>query len=97
MTVKQQREIVIEFERVQLIRKRARTRLASCDRCGIVSDVVSLIEAAELFETDHENLLQFIRQNDCHFHVGDHSKIYLCVVSLLDTMKRKNNIRRLMA
>ena len=95
MTAKRQREIVIEYERIQLIRKRAKTEIAHCRECGGGADVVSLIEAGELFETGHVDLFQFIKQNDCHYHVGDGNKIYLCVTSLLECMQHKNDIRRI--
>ena len=97
MTAQRQREIVIEFEKVQTIRKRAKTKLAFCGQCRGEADVVTLIEAADLFETSHDSLFQFIRQNDCHYHVGDDDRIYLCVPSLLESMHQKNEIRRLMA
>ena len=88
---------MIEFEKVQLIRKRARTMLRHCDGCGAVSDVVSHTEAAELFETSPGNLIQFIKQNDCHYHVSYDGKTYLCVVSLLERMNQQNKIRLLTA
>ena len=97
MTAKRQREIVIEFERVRMIRKRAKTNLVFCGGCDAEADHVSLIEAAALFETAHENLIQFIRQNDCHYQVIDDSKTYLCVASLLERMNQKKEIRRLVA
>ena len=97
MKAEKKREIVIEFERVQMIRKRAKTTLASCDECGEERDVVSLTEAAELFETAQDNLFRFIKQNDCHYHVSDNSSIYLCIASLIERMQQKHSIRQLMA
>jgi hypothetical protein len=93
MTAQKQREIVIEFEKVQLIRKRASTSLRHCGGCGAATDAVSLIEAAALFETAPADLLQFIKQNACHHYVGFNGKIFLCVVSLLESMNQKNKIR----
>lgn len=84
---------MIEFEKIQLIRKRANTTLRHCSGCDSTADAVSLIEAAALFETAPGDLLQFIKQNDCHHHVGFNGKIFLCVVSLLERMNQKNNIR----
>lgn len=97
MTAQRQRGIVIEFEKIQTIRKRAKTTLALCGECRIEADVVTLVEAADLFETDNDGLFQFIKQNDCHYHVGDDDRIYLCVPSLLESMQQKNRIRQLMA
>ena len=95
MTAQRQREIVIEFEKVQTIRKRAKTTLAVCHGCGAETDAVSLIEAGELFETTNDDLFQFIKQNGCHYHVGDGNRIYLCVTSLLKCMQQKNQTRRI--
>lgn len=96
MLTARQREIVIEFEKVQTIRKRARTTLTSCSRCRSVSDTLSLTDAAELFETSRDDLLQFIEQNDCHYHVSIDDRIYLCVASLLETMRRSTEERKLL-
>jgi hypothetical protein len=68
---------VIEFEKVQTIRKRAKTRLVLCDGCKAESDMITISEAAELFETDHEDLFNFINQNKCHFRVSIDGNIYL--------------------
>ena len=79
MTTKKQREIIVEFERIQLIRKRAKTNLARCERCGIDTDQVSLNETAELFEIPLNDLGKFIRQNDCHYNANGE----VCLTSLL--------------
>lgn len=97
MTAKKQREIVIEFEKVQTIRKRAKTDLVACPGCLTESDAVSLNEAAELFETNRDELLRFIEQNNCHYHVNFEDKVYLCVPSLLDKMQQLTAVRRLPA
>lgn len=88
---------MIEFEKVRTIRKRAKTMLAFCRGCETHADAVTLVDAAVLFETRHDTLFQFIRENDCHYHVSDNNKIYLCVPSLLEQMTQKNSIRRLTA
>ncbi|MBK6722653.1 MAG: hypothetical protein IPO41_07665 [Acidobacteria bacterium] len=97
MTPERQREIVIEFEKVSTIRKRAKTRLVHCDGCGADSDVVTLAEAAVLFETEYEELFYFIRQTKCHFYVSNDANIYLCVPSLIERMTQRVEIRRLTA
>jgi len=94
MTAQRQREIVIEFEKVRTIRKRAKTTLADCRGCDSETDAVTLVEAAGLFEITHENLFQFIKQNDCHYHVTIDDRIYLCVPSLLESMQRQTAERR---
>jgi hypothetical protein len=95
MTRGNQREIVIEFEKIQLIRKRARTEVRHCSGCKAASDTVSHTEAAELFETEPAKLFEFIRQNDCHHDTGHNGKTYLCVPSLIERLQQQNNIRLL--
>ena len=97
MNAKQQREIVIEFEKVQTIRRRARTTLTMCVGCGEIADQVSLAEAAELFETARDSLFSFITQHGCHFENRGDSDIYLCVTSLLERLKNQSELRRLTA
>lgn len=95
MTVQKQREIVIEFEKVQTIRKRARTHLADCRGCGIATDAISLIDAADLFEIARDQLFQFISRNGCHYHIRNNEDIYLCVPSLLSRMTEQRTLRLL--
>lgn len=92
MKIQKQRELIIEFERVQLVRKKARTHLIFCRSCGREVDFVSLREASSLFGTQTENLLQFIKINNCHFETGANGEIYICLISFLTAMKAKTNL-----
>lgn len=60
MTPKKLREIVIEYERIQLIRKRAKTELAHCGKCDQGSDFVPLLDAADLFGTTDMDLFDLV-------------------------------------
>ena len=82
---------MIEFERVRMIRKRAKTTLAFCAGCGGEADQVSLVEAAELFETSPGRLYEFIKENDCHYYVSWNGTTYLCIASLLAIMHERVN------
>jgi len=95
MKIQKQRELIIEFERVQLVRKKASTHLIFCRNCGREVDFVSLREASSLFSTPTENLLQFIRINQSHFESGTNGEIYICLVSFLASMKAKTNISQI--
>lgn len=97
MVTSGQREIVIEFEKVQTIRKRAKTMLISCSGCQGDADAVSLADAAELFETSRHELVRFIEQNNCHYHIHLDDRIYLCVPSLLASMERHKVERNLLS
>lgn len=83
------REIVIEFERVELIRKRARTSLMYCTECGRESDCVSTSKAAELFAISEDELLTLISPEKCHINYVTSSRPYLCIGSLLNRMNRQ--------
>jgi len=95
MKIQKKREIVIEFERVQMVRKKARTHLIFCRRCGREVDFISLREAAALFTTPVENLLKFIRVSNSHFEMPVDDEIYICLVSFLTAMKAKTNLSRI--
>ncbi len=82
MTKNGQREIVVEFETVRLIRKRAKTTFAICPDCGSESDFVSISAAAELFAIEAEDLCSFADANGIHRR----GKENICVRSLLSVM-----------
>jgi len=95
MKIQKKREIVIEFERVQLIRKKALTHIIFCKGCGREVDFISIREAAALFMTPAENLLKFIRVSNSHFEIVADGEIYICLVSFLAAMKAKTNLSRI--
>lgn len=78
-----QREIVVEYERIQLIRKRAKTRLRHCPGCGHSSDFVSLDKAAQLFEVDRDVLVTFIDRHLSHAQSVNSSETEICIAELL--------------
>ena len=87
MTTQRQREIVIEFEKVQTIRKRAVTTVAHCVGCGGEADFVALRAAAELFGTPDGDLARFIDANSVHTEAD----IDICIPSLLAVMHERAN------
>ena len=95
MKIQKKREIVIEFERVQLVRKKAQTHLIFCRTCGREVDFLSIREAAALFRTPAENLLKFMRVSNSHFETGADGEIYICLVSFLAAMQAKTNLSRI--
>jgi hypothetical protein len=84
-----QREIVIEIEKVQLIRKRAKTQLRFCPDCKTRSDFMSLCEAAQLFDTPSEDIISFVNANRCHFQADISGDVYLCLTVVLEAMRTK--------
>lgn len=97
MKTQLRREVVIEIEKIQVIRKRAKTHLLICSDCGESADFLALEKAAELFEIDKVDLVGFIEHNDCHYQTANTETVYLCVTSLLDRMKQLEGRRRLTA
>jgi hypothetical protein len=95
MKIQKQREIVIEFEQVRLIRKRANTHLILCRSCRREVDFILLGDASKLFSVETEQLLQFIKINRCHFEIEAGGEIFICLVSLLERMKANTNISQI--
>ena len=89
MTAEVRREIVIEFERIQLIRKRAKTYFQLCADCGQHVDFVPICQAAEIFGLDTDTLLRFIRINRCHFQSGEAAKALLCLNTFIAAIKNR--------
>ena len=79
---------MIEYERIQIIRKRAETDLADCPGCGRFSDHIRLETAVELFETTAEGLFDFVEINRCH-HQPTATGTLLCLDSLLAVMRTR--------
>lgn len=85
------REVIVEIERVRVIRKRARTKLLYCLECGSEADFVSLSESSKLFEVSETVLKGFLDANDCHCQRNTCGQIYICVGSLLTSMQTINS------
>jgi hypothetical protein len=95
MTPKTNREIVIEYERIQLIRKRANTQFIICRNCRRETDFISLRKAARLFSVKIEQLLRFMKISKCHFEANAGGEIFICLISLLEKMKANTNISQI--
>jgi hypothetical protein len=95
MKIQKSREIIIEYERLQIIRKRARTNLEFCNKCQTNADFVSLSDAGVLFGTSSENLFRFVQINNSHYKTEADGKIFICLISLLDFIKSTTNITKL--
>lgn len=87
MKIQRQREIVVEFERIEIVRKRTRTRMIFCRECREETDFLGLTEAASLFSTPTEKLMAFVHDEHCHFETDNGGEPCLCLASLLGRMK----------
>lgn len=78
---------MIEFEKVQHIRKRAVTTLAHCVGCGGDADFIRLAAAAALFDTTNGDLATFVASNAVHLN----TEIDICIPSLLTVMHERTH------
>lgn len=88
------REIVIEFETVQMIRKRARTIYTYCRGCGGEKDFVGVRAAAALFGITVDELSSFVSKNAVHLAKVGTNNSGICVASLLEVMHAKQSGNR---
>lgn len=88
MKPRKNREIVVEFERVQVVRRRARAHVLFCRACASDVDFIGLMDAATLFSTPSETLFEFIRINKTHFVTSPESEILICLTSLLAALRK---------
>lgn len=95
MKIEKQREVVIEFEHVRLIRKKARTKLDYCPGCDGETDFVTLCQAAALFDIDAAQLLEFVRAHGGYCEPDAAGMLTICLACLLDRLKRKTDFSRL--
>lgn len=90
MAVLNQRNVVVEFECVQIIRKRCKTHVMACRCCGRETDFLSLEQAAQLFEAAACDLFRFLKENACHFKTCPAGIVHICLATLLKTMRERS-------
>jgi imidazole glycerol phosphate synthase subunit HisF len=95
MKAQMKRRIVIEVERVQLIRKRAKTFWAHCPVCNIDSDFVSIETASRLFEMTSDELAGVLKTISCHYREDSHGKGDICLNSFLSPMNVRKSVHRI--
>jgi hypothetical protein len=78
------KNLVLEIERIELIRKRCRLFSGFCKTCSKDTDFVSLTQMSSLFEIRAEDFFQTIRVSPIHFETELHNEIFLCINSLLN-------------
>jgi hypothetical protein len=90
MPVAARRELIVEFERVQIVRRRAKTRMRTCAACGTRTDFITLGQAARLFEMPASDILRFVRENSCHFEMDPAREVHLCLAALMERMRERS-------
>ena len=87
MKISKHRELVVEVEHVETIRRRARTGLGFCAECGKQVELLSLEDAARLFDAHAADLMNFIKVNRCHFHRSPDRDVYICLAGFLAALR----------
>ena len=85
------REVIVEVERVQIIRKRAKSLYMICKECGCKADFVSVDDAALVFETASSDLIAFAAANNCHIKEFISGGVHICLIAFIAAMKRNNS------
>lgn len=83
--------VVLEIERVQLVRRKCPAHSGFCGKCERESDFIPLIEAASLFDINSAGLFRFVQANASHYINDVRGDIFLCVSSLLACVNAKTN------
>jgi hypothetical protein len=91
MSEDRQRRVVVEVERMQLIRKWIRTRVFECGSCKRDVDFVTVSDAIRLFEISAAELNKFMSTNGSHSKLSTDEVQHICLTSLLAGLNRSNN------
>ncbi len=83
--------VVLEIERMQLVRRKCRAHPGFCGKCKGEADFIPLTEAASLFEINSARLFRFVQTNDSHYTNDLSGDIFLCVRSFLACVNAKTN------
>lgn len=85
------KSVVLEIERVQIIRRKCQAHTGFCRNCKSEADFIPLMEAASLFEINSAKLFRFVQANASHYTNDLKGDIFLCVSSLLTCVNTKTN------
>jgi hypothetical protein len=83
MTGVSPRQLVIEVERVQTVRRRIATILGYCRECRAPADLVDISDLARLFDVSVADAVLQLRRRRIHMQHLNSGTIAICVDSLL--------------
>jgi hypothetical protein len=83
------RQVVVEIEHTQIVRKRAKTYLKHCRECRQERDFLPVKGASTLFSIEQTTLIEFAIENHCHYSIDESGDIQLCLTRLLAQMSRR--------
>jgi hypothetical protein len=89
MMIGRTREIVVEVERIKLLRKRARSHLMFCAECDSEADFISVKAAASLFSVCEKEVASFVEAHRCHGVNFAGTRSYICVGSLISVLRSR--------
>jgi hypothetical protein len=75
--------IVVETERLQIVRARPRRMEQWCEGCGAVVSMVPLDEAAVVAATSQRDMVHRIDAGSVHLVAVLHGVLFICLPSLL--------------
>lgn len=92
------RNFVVEIERLQIVRKTSESCLLICAECRSEGDFISLRQAASIFDTNAEQLFEFIKTNFSHYKTQERGEVFICLTSFIAVInnKTKNPIVKLL-
>jgi hypothetical protein len=83
MTGASQRQLVIEVERVQTVRRRIATVRGHCVACAAPADLIELADLARLFDVSIADAVLQLRRRRIHMRHMPTGSIVVCAESLL--------------
>ena len=83
MTRVSPRQLVIEVERTQTVRRRIATFPGYCPECRTIADLVDIKKLSQLFEISQSDAVFQLRARRIHLQPLSDGKIAACVDSLL--------------
>lgn len=92
---RKKRLFVIEIEKREIVRKTSESRLVICDQCRAESDFISVRQAASIFSTAEQNLINFINENRSHFKTNERGEIFICLNSFIEAINKKTKGRKI--
>lgn len=91
MLERKTKTVVLEIERVQVIRKKCQAYSRFCANCRTEVDFIELAQTARLFEINIADLFRFILMNGGHYTNNPGDEIFLCVNSFLVCLSNHKN------
>lgn len=91
MLERKTKTVVLEIERVQVIRKKCQAYSRFCANCRTEVNFIELAQTARLFEVQIADLFGFIRTNGGHYMNNPGNEIFLCVNSFLACLSNHKN------